>query len=248
MAVVRISPRVVGRVMAVVVVVLVAASSAGQFSTYYLGRDHLLGFVERFSLDAEANIPSWYSSVVLLFCAVLLGLIAVARRTARDTWWPHWAALSVIFVYVSLDEAGRLHELAIEPLREHLGASGLFYWAWVIPAMFVIPVLAVAYLRFLIALPRPTRRLFVLAATLFLTGALGLEMLGGPGVETHGLHSPVYVVFWTMEETLEMSAVAIFTYALLRYMETHAGAVQLVFGASRDKAADVFEDRLSRSA
>ena len=64
MAVVRISPRVVGRVMAVVVVVLVAASSAGQFSTYYLGRDHLLGFVERFSLDAEANIPSWYSSVV----------------------------------------------------------------------------------------------------------------------------------------------------------------------------------------
>ena len=154
----------------------------------------------------------------------------------------------MIFVYVSLDEAGRLHELAIEPLREHLGASGLFYWAWVIPAMFVIPVLAVAYLRFLIALPRPTRRLFVLAATLFLTGALGLEMLGGPWVETHGLHSPVYVVFWTMEETLEMSAVAIFTYALLRYMETHAGAVQLVFGASRDKAADVFEDRLSRSA
>jgi hypothetical protein len=237
MTVVHLSPRAVRRALWVIVPVLVLASTAGQYANYYLGHDHVFGAVERFSLDGEGNVPSWYSSTTLLICSVLLGFIAAARRRSGDRWWRHWGGLAAVFLYLSIDEGASLHELAVEPVRDVLGVGGFLYWAWVIPGMAAAGLVALSYRRFVRALPPETRRRFLWAAGLFVGGAIGMEMLSGPWAEAHGKRNAGFAVFFTIEETLEMAAVAIFLYALLRYLQEHVGVVTLAFGEAHGAEA-----------
>jgi hypothetical protein len=236
MQIFRISAARVAAVLVACVSVLVAASTFGQFSTYYLGHAHLFGLVNLLSLDREANIPSWYASTTLLLCSALLGFIAMARRTGSDRRWRYWAGLSAIFLLLSIDEAASIHELSIEPLQQQLGLGGFFHWAWVIPGMLFVAVLGVVYLRFMLSLPRQTRVLFVLAAAAFVGGALGVEMLGAAWFTEHGRRNMGYSLYWTAEETLEMIGVVIFIYALLRYVEKEIGYVRIGVGAREPEA------------
>lgn len=206
------------RVLCVWVGFLVAASSFGQVSTYVLGHTHLFGMVNLFSLDREANVPSWYSSISLLLCGILLAVIAYAARAQGDRWWRHWTGLAAIFGILALDEAASIHELSIEPLRDALGAGGLLHWTWVVPGSIFVLVVGAVYLRFIAALPRRTRLLLIVSAVTFVGGALGLEMLGAAWFDVHGRRNLGYAFFWTVEETLEMCGVLIFIYALLGHL------------------------------
>lgn len=55
---VPIRPLAVLRVQLAVILALLLASCAGQFSKYFLNRDNLLGFVRLSSVGGEATIPS----------------------------------------------------------------------------------------------------------------------------------------------------------------------------------------------
>ena len=233
---IEIDPRVVAKLLAAAIVLLVIASMIGQISTYYFGHGRLLGLVRLFALDEERNVPTWYSSMTLLACSALLALAAANARSRADRWWRHWAALAIIFLYISMDEAATIHELSIDPLHDLLGIGGLLRWAWVVPGIVFVAVLAVAYLKFLSALPTPTRRLFVTAAVLFASGALVVEMLSGWWFDQYGHLNMGYVLFWTTEETLEMSGVAVFLYALLRHLGEQADAFLVSFAGRPDAA------------
>lgn len=219
------NPRRVAAVLLGIVAALVAASTVGQLIFYFSGHDHAFGFVPRFSLVQEANVPTWYSSTTLLVCAVLLGVVARVEREAGSRFALHWKVLALLFLYLSIDEAAELHELLIEPLRGTLNAGGLFHFAWVVPGIALLVVLGLAYARFLVHLPASTRRLFVAAAATFVGGAVGAEMVGGAWVESRGFHNLGSVLIWTVEESLEMLGIAVFVYALLRHLELRGGAV-----------------------
>ncbi|MEW5930224.1 MAG: hypothetical protein AB1941_22425 [Gemmatimonadota bacterium] len=187
----------------------------------------MYGFVPRFSLVEEANVPTWYSSAALLACAALLAAVARTEREAGSRFVLHWKVLALLFLGLSVDEAAALHELLIEPVRGALGAGGLFYFAWVVPALAALAVLGLAYLRFLAHLPPQTRRLFLAAAATFVGGAVGAEMAGGAWVESRGFHNAGSALLWTVEESLEMVGVVVFVYALLRHLELRGGAVTI---------------------
>lgn len=221
------NPRRIAAVLLGIVAALVAASSAGQLLVLYTGHDHALGFVPRFSLVQEANVPTWYSSITLLVCAALLGVVFRVEREAGSRFALHWKTLALVFFYLSVDEAAELHELLIEPLRGMLGAGGLFYFAWVVPGIAVLAALGLAYARFLLHLPASTRRLFVAAAATFVGGAVGAEMVGGAWVESRGFHNLGSTLIWTVEESLEMLGIVVFIYALLRHLELRGGAVTI---------------------
>ena len=231
---VHLSPERVLRVLFYTIGVLVLLSTAGQVSTYYLGFGSVFGLVNLFSLDREANLPTWYASLTLLACAALLGIIAAAIRRETAGEWKYWAGLAAVFLTLSMDEAASVHELSIEPLQAMLGTGGLLHWAWVVPGMAFVLVLGMIYLRFIFALPHATRRLFILAAILFVGGALGVEMLGGWWFGEHGRRNMGYSLFWTVEETLEMVGVAVFIYALLDYIRHHVGPVTVTAGEERN--------------
>ncbi len=67
----------------------------------------------RFDLDSEANIPTWFSTV-LLFCVSLTSLITYIffRDIKIDTsWQSFWLGFSAVYCFLSLDEAARIHEI-----------------------------------------------------------------------------------------------------------------------------------------
>jgi len=218
-------------VLAAAAVFLVIASSAGQFSTYVLGHGYVFGLVNLFSLDREGNVPTWFSAFLLLSCAALLTIITLVRREESDRWWTYWCGLAVIFLYLSMDEAASIHELTITPVRDLLDVGGIFHWAWVIPGMIFVAAIGLTYFKFVLSLPRRTRSHFVVAAAVFLGGALGVEMAGAAWFEEFGRRNLGYVTFWTVEETLEMAGLIIFLYALLRYIETEIGRLRIIFQA-----------------
>lgn len=75
-----ISPWRVTAVLLASAVGLAVAGVAGQFSKYVLGYNRVFGLVRLFDLDAEGNVPTWYSALLLFLAAALLGVIAYAKR------------------------------------------------------------------------------------------------------------------------------------------------------------------------
>ncbi len=73
----------------------------------------------RFNLDKEANIPTWFSTV-LLFSVSLTSLIIhiLGRDIEIDTsWHSFWLGFSAVYCFLSLDEAARIHEIFDNSLR-----------------------------------------------------------------------------------------------------------------------------------
>ncbi|MEK6206483.1 MAG: hypothetical protein AABM32_02470 [Chloroflexota bacterium] len=185
-------------------------------------------FVNLFSTRREMNIPTWYSSFALLLCSLLLAIIAFGERKQAGRRLLQWSFLSLIFLYIAVDEGAAIHE-RLSQAASHvisLRGTGLFNYAWVVPAGLLVVLLGLAYLRFLLGLPTRTRNLFVLAGVTYIGGALGSEMVSGLRSEVFGADIG-YEMISTVEELLEMSGVVIFVYALLDYMRIRALAVHL---------------------
>ena len=115
--------------------------------------------------------------------------------------------------------------MAVGWMLERLGWSGasqgVFRWPWVIVGIIAVVSVGFVFQRFVRSLPRKTSRYFVLAATLFVAGAIGLEMLGGLLVDmgergSDGM-AAAYILVSHIEEALEMVGVVVFIYGLLDY-------------------------------
>jgi hypothetical protein len=68
----------------------------------------------RFNLDAEANIPTWYTTILLFFISICSLIIYVLRTTVivqESNWDSFWILVSAVYCFLSLDEGARLHEL-----------------------------------------------------------------------------------------------------------------------------------------
>lgn len=165
--------------------------------------------LEHLSLSYEGNVPTWLSASLLLGCAIAAGVIA----RAAATWRRHWWGMAIAFGWVSLDEAAEIHE----HFGGLIGTHGILYFDWVIPAIAVVAVLAAVYLPFIRALPPATRNRLLLAAVIYVGGAVGMELPLGWWTEAHGNAGLGYAVIDWVEETMEMIGAAIALVALVRY-------------------------------
>ena len=169
-----------------------------------------------FDLDQENNLPTWFSGALLGATAALLGLRAARARIERRGWAGHWTALAVGFVLLSLDEVAGVHE----------SINSAIVIPWAIPAAAGVAVLGTAFVPFLLALPRRTSGLFLLAAALYVGGALGVELVGNEMVGNKMRDTLQYKLATAVEESLEMAGAILFLSALLRHMAGADGAVQ----------------------
>ncbi len=135
----------------------------------------------------------------------------------------------MIFVFLFYDELISIHEGLIEPLQAAWNTTGFLRYAWVIPYGLFVVVLALVYSRFLLRLPGDTRRYFLLAGLLYVTGALGVELLGGQQATLQG-KDLTFEILVMIEEILEMVGVLVFIHALLAYIKTHLGGIRLLIG------------------
>jgi hypothetical protein len=207
----------------ITIAVLALLGAGVQIIKYYKVTFPLVGtFEELFDMDRESNIPAWFNSGLLLLAGVLLLLIGGQRRKAAAPFARHWTGLGVIFTLLSMDEIVAIHERFTHGIGRNIGRiGGFFTFLWVIPGIIFVVVVGLAYLKFLLRLPRRTRTLFVLSAVVYLGGVLGVEMCSAYARATWGLRSGAYFALVVLEEALEMSGVALFIHALLDHVGRH---------------------------
>ncbi len=184
--------------------VVALAGAVAELGEYALGWPEPA--VELLSLSYEANLPTWYATVLLFSCGALLASIARSAAAHRARWW----VLAAIFAYMSLDEAIEIHEY----LGWLVEGKGLLYFAWVIPAGAIVLVLGLAYLPLLRALAPVTRNRFVLAGALYVGGALLMELPLGWWTETYGDDNLGYGLIDWAEESMELAGASLFLLAL----------------------------------
>ena len=217
---ISLSRQTIVRILSATTFFLLVANVAGQVTKYGFGHDRAFGLIELFNVDREGNIPSFFSSSLLLLSSLLLALITALKRKCHDTRWPQWAILSFALLFMAVDEAAGLHERLNDPGKALLGHGprGFFYMAWVIFGIPFVLVFALSYLKFFFRLPPQTQRQFFAAASIFLSGALGMELIGGNYAASHGMQNFQYSMLSTVEEGLEMGGVIILINALLNYV------------------------------
>ena len=199
----------VRRALSITTVGFCLAGLIAELLRHVAGLDHSVLLL--WSLSYEGNMPSWYASVLPLLCAGLLAWISAGESHDR----PHWRALALGFVYISIDEAVSLHEL----LGAFFDTGGVLHFGWVIPATGVVLVVGLAFLGFLRRLDRPTARRFVLAGATYVTGAVLFELPLGWWTEQYGADTLGYALIDWCEETLEFTGLTMFAATLLRRLQ-----------------------------
>lgn len=232
----KIYPEKVFKILLIIIIFLVLANIAGVLSTYVFHHTNVYGLVPLFNLDREANVPTWYSSITLLVCSILLGIIALRKKTEMDQYRLHWITLSLIFLYLSIDEASQIHEKSSR-LFSQFNFDGIFYYSWTIIGITLVFIFILVYIKFIIDLPKMTRSLFFISGVLFVGGAIGMELISGLHHSINGQENLTYAMMTTLEEMLEMLGVAVFVYSLLTYIRLYVKEVTINFS----KEDNIFE-------
>jgi hypothetical protein len=225
-AAIVVRPRALLSVLVPAIVVLNVLNAFTVF-VYHEHHNRSDRFFQEFSLDSEANVPSWFSSALLLTAAAVLALVAIDTLARKGRWGRHWAGLSLVFAWLSLDETAAIHERIGGLLRSHLHLHGPLHYAGVIPAFAVALLVGITYVRFLRALPRATVLGFLLAAAIYITGAAGVEAATGWWAEGHGSGSTALLLVSTVEENLEMFGSLLFILVVLAYFARLGRSVAL---------------------
>jgi len=230
---IKLNPKIVLIILLVISAILIALSIRGQYLKYLPGTIDIHGawgeftldlLMKGFYVDLEANIPSYFNTIILFIPALLLAGIAVWKFSIKDKFRIHWAGLALIFLYLSMDEAAALHERLIKPMRSIInfeGYSGLFYFAWVIPGMVAVILFLLAYLRFFLHLENKYKILFFISIAVYVGGIIGGEMISGHYANTIGLRNFEYAMFTSLEESLEWIGCSLTIYSLLSYIQQY---------------------------
>jgi hypothetical protein len=219
------------RVLTIIAVILILASIGGQISKYEFGHDYLKGLVPMFYLDEENNIPTFFTVILMLFISLLLSLIANINYKLGIRHTAKWVILSIGFLCMAFDEGFAIHENLISPFRGLMGDInlGIFYYAWVVPGIILVLFLGAFFTKFLLQLPVATRSRFLVAAGIYLAGAIGVELIGGQYAEIHGINNPTYSFIVTIEESLEIIGLILFISSLINHCSGYCKELRLIF-------------------
>ena len=196
---------------------------------WFLYDDPFHTFYKYFNVGRERNIPTLYSVIALTVAATLLATNARHSWEKCDGQHRYWAGLGLIFLFLAFDEGTKIHEKTSNVIEQWITPQGYLYWLWVIPYGSAVLVLAAVYLRFMIRLSRTTRYYFILAALLFLGGAIGVDMLQAREayLNIDSDYTILYCVLYSLEEFLEMIGVAVFIYALLKNLADESPVIRI---------------------
>jgi hypothetical protein len=216
-----INPRKIGLILGIIALYLAVQSIIAE----YLLEAKMAGesggvvalFLDTLSVNAEETIPTWYSVAILLIASAWLAVIARAKRSSQDRFSIYWIGLTLLFLYLSMDEGAAIHEILADPLQKAFNTTGYLAFGWQIVAVPAIIIFGLLYLRFLFHLPPRIRNLFIVAGVTYAGGALVGDAIGANEWVSGGI-TLTYLATGTLEELMEMLGVVVFIYALLSYI------------------------------
>ena len=202
---------------------LFAAHLVGEIGIYAF--DANKNWLLPFNMDREFNIPTLFSSAIMLACAYTLNEI---KKVSEKLPSKDWGLLSKIFIFLSIDELIQIHEIFIVPdLRPYLPPA--LGSTWVIPYTVLVIYFGWRFSKFLRSLRKQTRQKFLQSAAIFLTGAIGMEMVGSYLLvsETIGYNSFWYGSITGLEELLEVLGLIMFLITIANYLIKQNGPIHL---------------------
>jgi hypothetical protein len=178
----------------------------------------VLGLLQRFNVDQEISIPTWYS-VCLLFSAFFM-LYSISTHPQLLHYRRRWIALTFIFLFLSLVEGIALNDGIGAALRfvVNVDTDGAFRYRWVIVAIPAVLIVGALYAPFILALPSRVRLFIIAGATLYVGGAIGAEMINAYMLGRSDFMVVRLVVH--IEELCEMAGISLFIYALFQYLRS----------------------------
>ena len=201
-------------IVALAVVHVVAVTS-----TEGLGHDGFDRFEAWFSMNREQNVPTTFSTLLIVAAGVVAA--AIARALRRDGR-PHvlaWLVLSMAMLGLAVDEWAQIHEKIGGRLHDRLDLAGPLRFPWVLPYAVLAIGVVVVVSPMLRDLDSVTRRRFVVAGAVYVAGAAGAEMIGAAWFDANGEEVDYpYLLLATFEESLEMLGMAMFVLAALAYL------------------------------
>jgi len=93
--------------LVVITGLLVIMHLISSYLRYYTDHGNALPI---FNMDSEVSIPTWFSQSLLLATAGILFLIATFKKGSKKSYFKHWVALGIVFVYLSVDEGARFRK------------------------------------------------------------------------------------------------------------------------------------------
>jgi hypothetical protein len=199
--------------------VMLILNTAAIVAQFVLGFPENKFFVRLLNMEYENNLPTSWSAMLLLYASALLYCLSknIFKKAGKYKWL--WALLSLAFFYLAMDEAFELHEKLMGPTSNLLELSGIFYYSWIIPAGIALMLMGIVYLKFIFNLPIKTRYLFIISCVIYAGSAIGFELLEGPIDQAGNWMNLPYTILVTLEETLEMFGICLFTYAVIDYTD-----------------------------
>lgn len=214
---ITLSPRKIIKWLIVIVIFFILVSGGIQICKYVYG--YRADWMKLFNVDRELNFPTWYSALTIAFCSLLLRIIAQGKKQQSDRYAEEWRLLSLIFLFLAIDEVLSIHEILIIPeVSEALNLPWFLHSMWVIPGTIFVIWFIRRYSKFARHLPYKSRKHFFSAAFLYVGGALIMEMIGSHVAEARGQQNLVYALIATAEEAMEMFGIIVFVYGLLIYL------------------------------
>ena len=177
-----------------------------------------------FVLNYEKNIPTLYSGFLLIIASILLLILYFLSSNKNYFNYEkcYFLFLSIIFFFLSYDELFQMHEKLIEPVRNYFNLSGFFHFASVLPYALAVFIIALISIPFILQLPRNLKFFFLISGFLYISGELGLELIGSK-IHTLTILNPnnfslnfLYNLVSTIEETLALLGINLFNYSLLK--------------------------------
>jgi len=94
--------------------ILLAVHSFFVLSHHFIDTEFPDFLVQRFNIDAEANIPTWFSTILLFMIsltAFFIYRLGSGQLEVRSRWHKIWLGLGILYLFLSLDEGAQIHEL-----------------------------------------------------------------------------------------------------------------------------------------
>ena len=179
---------------------------------------HEMFFNNKWNLDQEKNFPAMYSSLAMIFSSFLLLVISGIKKEKRKEQF-YWIGLAIVFFYLAMDEFLHIHE-NLTPIAQKFFHSNSVAVGWWVPMGVILFPFALLYLKFVWNLPDRIKKLFIVSGTVFVSGAVVMEIIGYKIMKLYG-RGLAYSVSYTIEETLEMLGIVLFIYALVSYINLY---------------------------
>ena len=211
------SRKVILNTLFVSIGLLLAANLFFIYTEMVLHRDYAVA--AQFYFDRRLNVPFFFSLLLSIVNFVVLLFIVRSKSHSRSENM-FWFTLALTFFLFTLDEAFYIHQHFKMSTFGRIASYDRASWShylWVIPYAVVFGSLILVMIKYAGFIDARIRRELIVAAIVFLSGAVGMEALGTYYAVLHPRGDIYLFLIKSVEGTLQMSGAVMFLNVFLKH-------------------------------